>query len=95
MKDVKEFSKFLREAREKSGLTQSQVAEKLGYSTAQFVSNWERGQSYPPMKTLPTLAQLYKVNTDQLFDVILAISVHTTEQSLRRQYKQYVKRRLA
>ena len=52
---------FLRARRDKAGLTQSQVATALGYETPQFVSNWERGVSLPPLGTLPQLARLLKV----------------------------------
>lgn len=92
MKDVKQFADFLKNAREKSNLTQADVARELGYSTAQFVSNWERGLSYPPLKALKTLSKLYKVNMDELFNAILAISMHMTETSLRREYKSLKKR---
>jgi transcriptional regulator with XRE-family HTH domain len=71
MKDVKQFADFLKISREKVGLTQADVARSLGYSTAQFVSNWERGLSYPPLKSLRTLAKIYKVNIDDLFNAIL------------------------
>ncbi len=93
MKDVKDLSKFLREAREKAGLTQMDVAERLGYSSAQFISNWERGLSSPPMKTLTVLAQMYKVGTEEIFQAILAITLSTAEDSLRREYKSVVRKR--
>ncbi len=93
MKDVKELSKFLRESREKVGLTQMDVANKLGYSSAQFISNWERGLSSPPMKTLNILSSMYKVGTEELFQAILAISLSAAEASLRHQYKMAVKKR--
>ena len=93
MKDVKDLSKFLRQSRENAGLTQMDVASRLNYSSAQFISNWERGLSSPPMKTLNVLAQMYKVGTDDLFKAILAISLHATETSLRRQYKAVVRKR--
>lgn len=34
--------KILKTAREKVKMTQSQLAEKMGYSNPQFISNWER-----------------------------------------------------
>jgi transcriptional regulator with XRE-family HTH domain len=93
VKDIKEFSIYLRESREKAGLTQSEVAKELGYSTAQFISNWERGLSYPPLKTLSHLANMYKVNMDQLFQAIMTITMQATEESLRKQYKTLVRKR--
>lgn len=69
------------------------VADRLGYSSAQFISNWERGLSSPPMKTLNVLAQMYKVGTEEIFQAILAITLSTAEESLRRQYKGLVRKR--
>jgi len=50
-------------------LTQKAVAEVLGYSTPQFVSNWERGVSLPPLNAMPVLAKLYALSQQE---VILA-----------------------
>lgn len=50
-----EFSKLIKEYRVKSGLTQQQLSQKLGYSTPQFVSILERGLSKVPLNTLGQL----------------------------------------
>lgn len=62
---------FLKDKRNKSGLSQKDVATKLGYSTSQFISNWERGISQPPINTLRTLANMYHVSADEMFNVLL------------------------
>lgn len=49
----------LKNLREKAGLSQGDVAGILGYSTPQFVSNWERGVSLPPFKAVKPLAKMY------------------------------------
>lgn len=36
-------SRLLKEKRLASGLSQLEIAKTLGYSSGQFVSNWERG----------------------------------------------------
>jgi len=51
------LAKILHEAREKSGLTQYELAKRLGYTSGQFVSNWERGKSRPPRHILKQLSQ--------------------------------------
>jgi len=51
--------------RKELGLTQEQLAEKLGV-TAQAVSKWENDQSCPDIYTLPKLADLFGVTTDIL-----------------------------
>ncbi len=87
MKEINEFADFLKNARIEVNLTQSQVAESLGYSTSQFISNWERGVSSPPLKNLKALSTLYKCRPDDLFERILKISMYSAEQSMRSEYK--------
>lgn len=57
---------YLKAARIRAKLSQRSVSDALGYTTAQFVSNWERGVSTPPIKDLKQLSKLYKVNFDDL-----------------------------
>ncbi len=51
--------------RKRLGLTQDQLAEKLGV-TAQAVSKWENDQSCPDITMLPKLAQIFGITTDAL-----------------------------
>ena len=60
----------LAEARRNSGLTQTQVAEKL-YLTTQSISSWECGNSVPDTEKIPEIAALYGVTTDWLLSGIL------------------------
>lgn len=78
---------YFKNSRERTGLTQSQVAKALGYGTPQFVSNWERGLSYPPVKAIPVLSKLYKVSQDSIFERVLRAGIEQTERSLRSEYK--------
>lgn len=55
----------LRELRKKQGLTQVQVAERLGISKA-VVSSYEAASRYPSYDVLIKLATLYGVTTDYL-----------------------------
>ncbi len=52
---------FLQVSREKTGLSQRAVSKQLGYSTPQFISNWERGLSSPPLDVFPQLAKIYNL----------------------------------
>lgn len=52
------------------GLTQTEVAKKLKYTTPQFVSNWERGLSMIPYSAIKTVAKLYKVTDIKLFNIV-------------------------
>ena len=63
---------FIRQHRLKAGITQEDLANHLGYSSAQFVSNWERGVSMPPLKSLPGLAAHIGVSGRAMMELILA-----------------------
>ncbi len=60
-KTMNSLSQFLKEKRQELGLSQLEVARQLGYSSAQFVSNWERNLVAPPIDTLAVLIDLYKL----------------------------------
>ena len=62
---------YLRERRVASGLTQLEVATKLGYSSAQFISNWERGLSSPPVNKIAELTELYDFSKQELMEMYL------------------------
>ena len=55
----------LEERRKKLGLTQQEVAEKLGVSR-ECVSQWENGQSKPRVDTLINLANVLKCSPASL-----------------------------
>jgi len=55
----------LKALRKGQDLTQEEMAEILGVS-AQSVSKWERGETYPDITLLPTIANLFKVSLDAL-----------------------------
>ena len=71
-----ELGKKIKQYRFKSGLTQEQLAEKLGIG-AQSVSKWENSVAMPDISTLPLLAEIFGISIDDLFDL-------TTEQRLNR-----------
>lgn len=54
--------------RKRLGLTQDQLAERMGV-TAQAVSKWEHDLSCPDVTTLPRLAELFGITTDELLGV--------------------------
>lgn len=55
----------LQRARTKANLTQEQVAETLGVSR-QTISNWENEKTYPDIRSVVTLSDLYNVSLDYL-----------------------------
>lgn len=64
------FGSFLKKARQSRKYSQGDVAKVLGYSSAQFISNLERGISPPPLKVLKVLVKLYDVKPDEVMRVI-------------------------
>ncbi len=52
------LGQIVREYREKAGMTQLQLSQKLGYQTTQFVSLFERGLSKIPAQTIGKLVIL-------------------------------------
>ena len=64
--------------RKKLKLTQDQLAEKLGV-TAQAVSKWENDQSCPDIATLPKLAEIFNITTDELLGRDVPHAVHEGE----------------
>lgn len=77
---------FLKQKRVAAGLSQRDVADKLGYTTPQFISNWERGVSQPPINALKRLGEMYKVSADELFEVTLTTTVNDVTNDLRRKF---------
>ena len=57
---------ILKEARQKKALTQSEIAKHLGYNTPQFVSNWERGLSAPPIESLNQISEILELDVSQV-----------------------------
>ncbi len=58
--------------RERAGLTQAEVADNLGYSTPQFISNVERGRCRYPIEKLGKIKKIYRLSNDQIVNLILA-----------------------
>ena len=48
-----ELAKYLKEKRLAANLSQINIAHRLGYGSAQFISNWERGVAWPAALSLP------------------------------------------
>lgn len=68
---AKEMGQIIRKARTGAKLTQAALATKLGYSSPQFVSNWERGKALPPFKTLPKIARQTKTEYNAYWPVLV------------------------
>lgn len=74
------LGKSLYDARKKSGLSQEDVAEKLGVSR-QTISKWELDETLPDIRQSKRLFALYHLTLDELVDFDLEIKEikHTIE----------------
>lgn len=55
----------IKELRYEKGLTQEEIGALIGVS-AQSVSKWERGEGYPDIEMLPSLANYFGISIDEL-----------------------------
>ncbi len=60
------ISKNLKRLREKVGMTQKELADKL-FVSPQAVSRWENGDTEPSVATLDSIAEIFGVSLDELF----------------------------
>lgn len=65
------LGEYLQNMRLKANLTQREVSLALGYSSAQFISNFERGIAVPPLKKLKILVKMYNMPADEVMEMIL------------------------
>lgn len=71
LKLFKDLGEYLRQRRMSVGLSQSEVSEALGYSSPQFVSNFERGLCAPPLTKMRHLMALYKIPRQEMTTLLL------------------------
>lgn len=76
-----EIGAKIKQLRIKAGLTQEQLAGKLGIS-AQSVSKWETAVTMPDIALLPLLAGELGVSIDELFDLTVEQKLHRIERGL-------------
>ncbi len=66
MRSVKNLGKYIADTRKLRGLSQAELAEKLGVAP-QTVSKWETGVGYPDLAMFPEIARALCVSMDDLF----------------------------
>lgn len=76
---------YLKVKRVEAELSQNEVAKVLGYKSAQFISNWERGISAPPVKVLPVLCKMYKVDPEAFAKEFFELEVLSYRDELKRE----------
>ena len=71
----------IKQLRSKAGLTQDQLASRLGIS-GQSVSKWETSVTMPDICLLPSLAGELGVSIDELFDLTVEQKMHRIEKKI-------------
>ena len=69
MYDLKNLGKRIEEMRKQKGMTQENLAERLGV-TSQAVSKWENSLCYPDIELIPTLCAIFDISLDDIFGKI-------------------------
>ena len=72
------LGKRIMQHRKRLGLTQEQLAERVGVS-AQAVSKWENDLSCPDISLLPVLAEIFGITVDELLGKEEPGKVHEAE----------------
>lgn len=81
-----QLAALLKQKRIAAGLSQGDVAMKMGYSTPQFISNWERGIACPPVRDLKKLADILKTSPEELFEVFLEGTISHVTHEMKRKF---------
>lgn len=67
----------IKELRKRNNITQERLAEYIGV-TYQTVSKWENGTSLPSISLLPSIANIFNISIDELYD----IDKHTNDEKI-------------
>ena len=60
-----ELGKQIKKYRTEAGLSQEELADKV-YVSRQTISNWENDKSYPDVKSLVLLSEIFQISLDNL-----------------------------
>ena len=77
-----EFGEYLKQKRIAANLTQQEVADQIGYSSAQYISNFERGISLPPVNKLKIMIKLYRMPKAEVIQMVIEAKVKILNMSL-------------
>jgi transcriptional regulator with XRE-family HTH domain len=85
------IGQLLKAKRIEKDLSQKEVAHRLGYESAQYVSDWERGYSSIPTGKLAELAKMLDIDRDLLFEMLLEFSIERLKTNMRAEYQRVTK----
>lgn len=82
MKRVDKIGAFLKQARINAGWTQMDAAKLLGYKSAQYVSNFERGVCMASLTTAIKLCDKYKIPRSEIHKLYVTTYADQTKELL-------------
>lgn len=65
-----------------AGLSQCDVAKRMGYTSSQFCSNWERNLSVPPPNSVKKLAKIFGVDAGDFADSYIEFVLNNLRKDL-------------
>ena len=83
----------IRKYRTECSLSQDELAEKL-YVSRQSISNWENDKTYPDIKSLLMLSEVFSVSLDKLVKGDVEIMKRELSKQEQEQFYFYLKMRL-
>lgn len=81
-----QLGEYLLKQRKAAGLTQKELSETLGYSSAQFISNFERGITAPPLSKMDKIVKTLKIKQGDL-DSLVSFYVTAYEKKIAKAIK--------
>ncbi len=63
------LGQYLKEGRERLGLSQGKLAEKLGWKSSQFVSNIERGEAQVPPERIRDVVSFLNLSLTKVIEL--------------------------
>lgn len=76
---------MIRSLREKSGLTQAELADRL-YVSDKTVSKWENGKGHPDISLLEPLAEIFDISVTELLSGRTVVNVNVSANMLKSQF---------
>lgn len=73
----------LKTARINANVTQKQLAKSLGWGTAQYVSNFERGISAPPVKDIPKICSIINIDPKIIYRLLCDVQVERIQKKFK------------
>ena len=65
------FGAYLRQSRQNAKITQKKLSIRLGYSSPQFVSNWERNMSFPSPEKIAAIASVLGIRAADIVEALI------------------------